>query len=105
MANYVLGRVIGIIGVLLAVSLMIFLIIHTIPGGPFDNSPAGKSEMPIPEHIRNQLLTKYGLDQPLYTQYVQYMLNALHGDFGVSFRTGEPVTSFISRTWPVTLYL
>src|SRR4051794_26595183 len=105
MANYVLGRLIGIVGVLIAVSLMIFLIIHTIPGGPFDNSPGGKSELPIPEHIRAALLAKYGLDKPLYTQYLQYMSNALHGDFGISFQTGEPVTAFIERTWPVTLYL
>jgi ABC-type dipeptide/oligopeptide/nickel transport system permease component len=103
MLHYVLGRLAGIAGVLIAVSLMIFLIIHAIPGGPFDNSPAGKSEMPLPEHIRAQLLAKYGLDQPLHVQYARYMLNALRGDLGVSFRTGEPVTEFIARTWPVTL--
>jgi ABC-type dipeptide/oligopeptide/nickel transport system permease component len=105
MLHYVLGRLVGIAGVLFAVSVMIFMIIHTIPGGPFDVSPAGKSEMPIPEHIRTQLLTKYGLDQPLHVQYGRYMLNALRGDFGVSFRTGEPVTAFIARTWPVTLFI
>jgi ABC-type dipeptide/oligopeptide/nickel transport system permease component len=100
-----LGRLVGIVGVLLAVSIMIFLIIHAIPGGPFDNSPAGKSEMPIPDHIRTALLAKYGLDQPLYQQYTNYMLNILRGDFGISFRTGEPVTTFIGRTWPATLQL
>src|SRR4051812_9111721 len=105
MFQYVLGRLAGIVGVLFAVSVMIFLIIHAIPGGPFDNSPAGKSEMPIPEHIRTQLLAKYGLDQPLHAQYISYMGNVLQGDFGVSFRTGEPVTAFIGRTWPVTLQL
>ena len=103
MVRYILGRLIGIAGVLFAVSIMIFLIMHAIPGGPFDNSPAGKSEMPIPEHIRAKLLAQYGLDQPLHVQYVRYMLNALRGDLGVSFRTGEPVTAFIARTWPITL--
>ena len=103
MVRYILGRLIGIAGVLFAVSIMIFLIMHAIPGGPFDNSPAGKSEMPIPEHIRAKLLAQYGLDQPLHAQYVRYMLNALRGDLGVSFRTGEPVTAFIARTWPITL--
>jgi ABC-type dipeptide/oligopeptide/nickel transport system permease component len=105
MLQYVLGRLVGIVAVLFAVSIMIFVIIHFIPGGPFDNSPSGKSEMPIPEHIREQLLAKYGLDQPLHVQYMRYMLNALRGDFGVSFRTGEPVTAFIARTWPVTLFV
>jgi peptide/nickel transport system permease protein len=103
MVRYILGRLVGIVGVLFAVSIMIFLIMHAIPGGPFDNSPAGKSEMPIPEHIRAKLLAQYGLDQPLHVQYVRYMLNALTGDLGVSFRTGEPVTAFIARTWPITL--
>lgn len=105
MLHYVVGRLVGIVGVLFAVSIMIFLIIHFIPGGPFDNSPGGKSEMPIPEHIREALLVKYGLDQPLHVQYTRYMLNVLRGDFGVSFRTGEPVTAFIGRTWPVTLFV
>jgi ABC-type dipeptide/oligopeptide/nickel transport system permease component len=103
LARYILGRLVGVAGVLFAVSILIFLIIHAIPGGPFDNTPAGKSEMPIPEHIREKLLAKYGLDRPLYVQYFSYMGNALRGDLGVSFRTGEPVTEFIARTWPVTM--
>jgi oligopeptide transport system permease protein len=105
MARYIAERLIGIVGVLFAVSVLIFLIIHAVPGGPFDASPAGKSEIPIPEHIRARLLAQYGLDQPLAVQYVNYMLGALHGDFGLSFRTGEPVTAFIGRTWPVTMII
>jgi ABC-type dipeptide/oligopeptide/nickel transport system permease component len=84
---------------------MIFLIIHAIPGGPFDGSASGKLELPIPEHIREKLNAKYGLDQPLVVQYLRYMAGILRGDFGISFRTGEPVTAFIARTWPVTLTL
>lgn len=105
MTRYILARLIGVIGVLLAVSVLIFLIIHAIPGGPFDNSASGKMELPIPEHIRQRLLAQYGLDQPLYVQYLRYMLGVVQGDFGISFRTGEPVTAFIGRTWPVTLTL
>jgi oligopeptide transport system permease protein len=105
MTRYVIGRLIGIVGVMFAVSVLIFIIIHAVPGGPFDNTPAGKSELPIPEHIRAKLLAEYGLDQPLYVQYFKYMANVLRGDFGVSFRTGEPVTGFIGRTWPITMAL
>jgi ABC-type dipeptide/oligopeptide/nickel transport system permease component len=105
MTNYVLGRLAGIAGVLVAVSVLIFLIMHAIPGGPFDATPAGKSEVPIPEHIRARMMAKYGLDQPLYIQYLRYMAGAVQGDFGVSFRTGEAVTAFLARTWPVTLQL
>lgn len=103
MTRYVLGRVLGILGVLFAVSLLIFLIMHAIPGGPFDSSPTANVELPIPEHIRARLLAQYGLDQPLHIQYIRYMLDAIRGDFGISFHTGEPVTAFIARTWPVTM--
>jgi ABC-type dipeptide/oligopeptide/nickel transport system permease component len=105
MTRYVLGRFIGIVGVLFAVSIMIFLMIHTIPGGPFDNMPTESNRREIPEHIRQKLLAKYGLDQPLPTQYWRYMGNALKGDFGISFRYGEPVSKFVARTWPVTMQL
>jgi ABC-type dipeptide/oligopeptide/nickel transport system permease component len=105
MARYILGRLAGIVGVLFVVSVMIFLMIHAIPGGPFDNMPSSSEHKAIPEHIRQQLLAKYGLDQPLPVQYLRYMANALRGDFGISFRYGEPVTQFIARTWVVTMQL
>ncbi len=105
MARYILGRLVGILGVLFIVSIMIFLMIHAIPGGPFDNMPTSAEHKAIPEHIRQQLLAKYGLDQPLPVQYINYMANALRGDFGISFRYGEPVTDFVARTWMVTMQL
>jgi len=105
MARYVLGRFVGIIGVLFIVSIMIFLMIHSIPGGPFDAMPTTSEFREIPEHIREQLMAKYGLDKPLYVQYLRYMWAALRGDFGISFRYGEPVTDFISRSWPATAQL
>jgi len=105
MARYVLGRILWIIGVLFAVSIMIFLMIHTIPGGPFDAMPTESEHRDIPEHIRQRLLEKYGLDKPLHIQYIRYMGAALQGDFGISFRYGEPVTEFIGRTWVITAQL
>ncbi len=105
MARYVLGRFAGIIGVLFIVSIMIFLMIHSIPGGPFDAMPTTSEFREIPEHIREKLMAKYGLDKPLYVQYFRYMWAALRGDFGISFRYGEPVTDFISRSWPATAQL
>ena len=105
MTRYVLGRFAGIVGVLFVVSIMIFLMIHTIPGGPFDAMPTTSEFREIPEHIREKLMAKYGLDKPLYVQYFRYMWAALRGDFGISFRYGEPVTDFISRSWPATAQL
>ena len=105
MIRYVLGRLIGVFGVLIAVSIMIFLMIHTIPGGPFDNMPSASDRRAIPDHIRQKLNEKYGLDQPLYVQYLRYMGNLVRGDLGISFRYGEPISQFVVRTWPVTMQL
>ena len=103
MARYVLIRVVGIIGVLIAVSIITFIMMHLVPGGPFDVSP--DLQIPLPEHIRANLMAKYNLDKPIYVQYLSYMSHLLRGDFGESFRYGEPVTNFIKRSWPITMQL
>ncbi|MCL4862244.1 MAG: ABC transporter permease [Caldilineaceae bacterium] len=103
MLRYVLSRLIGIAAVLIGVSLITFLFMHAVPGGPFDATQ--RQEIPVPEHIRAALMAKYNLDKPLYQQYLSYVANALSGDWGISFRFGEPVTAFIARSWPVTIQL
>lgn len=103
MLRYILSRLVGIAGVLIGVSLITFLFMHAVPGGPFDATQ--RQEIPVPEHIRAALMAKYNLDKPLYQQYLSYIANALRGDWGISFRFGEPVTAFIARSWPVTIQL
>ena len=103
MIAYVVQRLIGIVGVLLAVSVITFFMMHAVPGGPFD--AAQKQEIPVPESVRQEFLRKYQLDRPLPVQYVSFLASALRGDFGRSFRVDEPVTEFIGRTWLVTLRL
>ncbi len=103
MARYIVARVIGILGVSLAVSILTFLLMHAVPGGPFDASLS--QDIPLPPAFRQALMQKYSLDKPLYEQYVSYITHALRGDFGVSFRYGEPVATFLRRNWPTTLQL
>jgi ABC-type dipeptide/oligopeptide/nickel transport system permease component len=76
---------------------------HAVPGGPFDVYQ--DQQIPLPEHIKENLYAKYQLDKPIYVQYLSYMGNVLQGDFGTSFRYGEPVTDFVKRSWPVTMKL
>jgi ABC-type dipeptide/oligopeptide/nickel transport system permease component len=102
-ARYVLVRLVGIVGVLIAVSIITFGMMHAVPGGPFD--VYAEQQIPLPEHIKANLNAKYHLDEPIYVQYLSYMGSALRGDFGVSFRYGEPVSDFIQRSWPVTMKL
>lgn len=99
MARYVLGRLASLLFVLFAVSVVAFLLMHAVPGGPFDTS-----ERRLPEATRLAQLRKYGLDGPLWEQYLRYMWHAVRGDFGVPFQSPtETVTGLIARTWPVTI--
>ena len=101
MARYILGRLAGVVVVLVVVSIAIFLLMHAIPGGPFD-----EDQMPLPPEAKANFLRKYGLDRPLYEQYLRYMGNALRGDFGIPFQSPtETVGELIARTFPVSIKL
>jgi peptide/nickel transport system permease protein len=98
---YLLGRLAGIVVVFIIVSMLAFFLMHSVPGGPFDEEKA-----PLPPAARENLLRKYGLDRPLPEQYVRYMWSAVHGDFGISFQSPtETVTQLIARTWPTSIQL
>ncbi len=101
MLRYLLGRLVGIALVMFIVSLLIFLLMNAIPGGPFD-----EDKMPLSVEAKANILRKYGLDQPLPVQYIRYVGNALRGDFGVPFQSPtETVMELIGRTWPVSIRL
>jgi peptide/nickel transport system permease protein len=57
------------------------------------------------EAQRQALIAQLGLDQPFFVQYAKFMLAALHGDFGISFRLAQPVGSLIAERLPATLEL
>jgi peptide/nickel transport system permease protein len=99
MARYVLGRVVSLIFVLLVVSFIAFILMHAVPGGPFDTG-----ERRLPEATRQAQLKKYGLDKSIVEQYARYIWAVLHGDFGVPFQSpSETVLGVIARSWPVTV--
>src|SRR5260370_18657265 len=101
MALYLFGRVTGIVVVFLIVSILAFVLMHSIPGGPFD-----ETNNPLPPAAKANILRKYGLDRPLYEQYFNYMGNAVQGDFGISFQSPtETVTQLIARAWPTSMQL
>jgi ABC-type dipeptide/oligopeptide/nickel transport system permease component len=101
MARYLLGRLAGILIVFFIVSVVIFLLMHAIPGGPYN-----EDKVPLSAEAKANYLRKYGLDRPLVEQYFLYMGNVLRGDFGVPFQSPtETVTGLIARTWPVSASL
>src|SRR3954462_5184937 len=101
MARYLVGRGFGLIITFFIVSVVAFLLMHSVPGGPFD-----EEKSPLPPAAKANILRKYGLDKPLYEQYARYMWSALHGDFGISFQSPtETVIQLIGRTWPTSIQL
>jgi ABC-type dipeptide/oligopeptide/nickel transport system permease component len=101
MAHYILMRLLGATAVLFAISLITFVLMHSVPGGPFD-----EAKMPLPEEVKQNILRSYGLDRPLPEQYVRYVWNALHLDFGYPYQSpGETVIGLIARVWPVSGHL
>lgn len=101
MARYIIKRLLHIIPVLLVVSILVFMMLHLIPGDPVLNMLGLKAPKEAVEATRTQL----GLDQPLYVQYFRFITNALKGDFGTSIRTKNPVMDEIINRYPYTLKL
>jgi len=90
MAAYLLRRILWLGPVLLFISLVTFALMHLIEGGPWDE------ERPLPPEVIEQLNRQYGLDKPLWRQYLMFATNALQGDLGRSYRyQGKPVTPII----------
>jgi ABC-type dipeptide/oligopeptide/nickel transport system permease component len=105
MGRYILIRLAGVVGVLLAVSLITFLLMKAIPAGPFDIMAVNASVV-IPDEVKAQLEAKYGLDKPVMTQYLLFMRNAVKLDFGYSFYyQGQTVLEIFQEQWPYSIQL
>lgn len=100
MLKYIVRRFSWLVLVLVAVSLITFVLMHLIPGGPWDREKAL-----APQVVAN-LNAKYGLDKPLFVQYGNYMWGLLHGDLGVSYSFQDrSVTSILMQGLPKTATL
>lgn len=99
MLKIVLNRLLWAIPVLWLVATATFFMMHAAPGGPWDaKSGGGRSLDPA---LQASFDRKYGLDDPLWKQYVLYLRNAVQFDFGSSFKEdGTPVTEIVLRGFP-----
>lgn len=98
MRRYVLRRVAQAVIVLLGVSVLVFALIHLVPGDPVRTALGTRFEQEAYEALRRRA----GLDRPLLVQYFAWLGNALRGDLGVSFRSGDPVTAVLLGRLPAT---
>src|SRR5437899_13108909 len=96
-----LKRLIAVVPMLLAVSLLLFGVMNVLPGGP-EALYAGENLDPATiSYVRRNL----GLDEPVPIRYIRWVAAAVHGDFGRSFRDGQPVLDHITSRVPATLQL
>lgn len=101
MSLYLLRRLIQIVPMLLGIGTLTFLLIHLAPGDPI---VALSGEFSTAEYQRD-IEAYYGLDRPLYEQYLRYLASLLKGDLGTSYYFKEPVIRVILERLPATLLL
>jgi ABC-type dipeptide/oligopeptide/nickel transport system permease component len=99
--GFLVRRLLQAVPVLLGVSVVVFLMLHLIPGDPAELVAGQMATREDVENVRRAL----GLDRPLLQQYLQFAGRALTGDFGTSFRTGRPVSEEILARYGNTLLL
>lgn len=96
MARYTCRRILtGILSLFVLITVTFFLV-RIIPGSPFQRGG-------VSETVVEAIEQEYGLNEPLFTQYISYIGGVLHGDLGISYQDpAVRVTEVIARAWPVT---
>ncbi len=97
MLKYILQRISTSLVTLLVVITLTFFLMRAIPGGPFTD------EKVIPQPILEKILDRYHMNDPLWKQYGNYLWNAIHFDFGPSYRyEGMTVNQLIANSFPIS---
>ncbi|MEI6286616.1 MAG: ABC transporter permease [Bacillota bacterium] len=100
MFKYTIKRFLSMILVIWIVITVTFLLVHSIPGGPFT------AEKKLPDAVLKNLEARYHLNDPLYVQYTDYLANVIQGDFGPSFKYEDrTVNQIIEDGFPVSAQL
>ena len=98
--NAILSRLLQMVIVLIGISFLTFLLTYLSPGDPARNLFTASGIMPTTEQIE-EARKMLGLDKPFFTQYKDWILNCLQGNFGESFMLNKPVTELLlDRLWP-----
>ena len=105
MFNYIVRRVIELIPVLIIVSIIVFSVIHLLPGDPTELMLAGAEGGAVPVERIEELREAMGLNDPLPVQYFNFFTGALRGDLGESIRFRSPVSEIVLNRFPFTLRL
>jgi ABC-type dipeptide/oligopeptide/nickel transport system permease component len=101
MALFIAIRIVSFVPLLLGMTVIVFLILHFLPGDPAAIMAGQFGTQEDIQRVRQQL----GLDQPLLTQYGNFLAGVVTLDFGTSFATRRPVAEMIARRYPATISL
>ncbi len=102
MTKYILRRLLQSIPLLFLISVVVFALLQSTPGGPlarFENNPT------ITEADLQTMRERMGLNDPLHIRYIRWLWNTLHADFGESYITHQPVAEMIAERLPNTFRL
>jgi len=102
MIRFIARRILVVIPTLFAIALLLFLAIRMVPGDPIE---VRTGERGIAPERHAMLLHQYGMDQPLWRQFLRYLGQLVQGDFGVSIVTSEPVIKEFLTLFPATVEL
>jgi peptide/nickel transport system permease protein len=101
--RYLARRAVWTILAVLGVSVLIFILVRLLPGNIVDIIAGTEGQLGRAQ--RAAVLKEFGLDQPLPVQYFRWIGSMLQGNFGWSFRTGQPVAALIASRLPITIEL
>ncbi len=96
MVRYIIKRLFIGVATIWALITITFFLIRIMPGSPFEADNLSQSAI-------EQLESTYGLDEPMWKQYILYMENLMHGDLGISYKKNVSVNTLIARGFPYTL--
>ncbi len=100
MSRYLIRRLLIAIPSLLGISLVLFTVLALAPGDPFGELATNPA---IPPEVQAALRLKFGLDDPIYSRYLHWLLAMVHGDWGFSFVSRVDVDKLILQRLPTTL--
>lgn len=96
MTRYVIKRIGLAIVTIFIISAITFFTMNAIPGGPFNSEKAPSAE------VKAVLIARFSLDKPVGEQYLLYLGNIFHGDFGVSLKTGRDIMQTITESFSIS---
>jgi len=102
LAKYLLRRLVQMLLVIAAISVLIFFTVRLSPSDPIASITKGKT---VTDEIRQQLLKEFHLDVPIFQQYAIWITGCLKGDFGQSYQYRAPVSALISQRISTTINL